>query len=55
MIRYLLSRPRPVGPFADPDADARAERVAYVRDFVALAGMFGVLYGWLVVGSALAA
>jgi len=40
---------------AEREEEARAQRLAFLRDFLALAGLFGTLYGWLVVGSALAA
>lgn len=33
----------------------RERRGAFLRDFAALGGLFGVLYGWFWLGSALAA
>jgi len=35
--------------------EAAVQRKAYIRDFLALTGLFGTLYAWFVLGTALVA
>lgn len=35
--------------------EAIMTRLAYVRDFLAITGLFGTIYGWFFVGAALVA